>query len=177
MNKTALLVVDVQNGLIGNHPFNEKGMIENIQKLLKAARKHDIEVIYVRHDGGIGSILEKNTAAWEVHPTISPEPAERIFDKKISSAFKETTLREYLDSKGIKTIILVGMQTDYCIDTNCKVAFEFGYDLIIPEDTTTTFDNELCSAELLIKHYEQKRWNNKFAKVIPVDEVIEWIVN
>ena len=65
------------------------------------------------------------------------------------------------------------MQTEYCIDTTCKVAFEYGYRLIIPQNTTTTYDNQMFSGETLIKYYEHEIWANRFAQVIPVSKVIE----
>ena len=78
------------------------------------------------------------------------------------------------DSKGIITIILVGMQNEYCIGATYKAAFQHGYNLIIPQDTTT-FDNDLFSGELLVNFYERKIWNQRFAKVVPVSEVIKII--
>lgn len=176
MEKVALLVVDVQEALVSGNPFNEKVIINNIRKLIDTARRNDVEVIYVQHDGGIGDELEKNTKGWEIHSYIQPSNNEKIFDKTYNSAFKETGLREYLNTKGIQTLILVGMQTEYCIDTTCKAAFEYGYSLIIPEDTTTTYDNEFLSSELTTKYYEQKIWNKRFARVITVEEVIEEIM-
>ena len=147
-------------------------IIKNINRLLGAARQNKIDIIYIRHDGGLGDELERDTKGWEIYHAIAPMPNERIFDKKFNSAFRETGLQEYLDKKGIKTIILSGMQTEYCIDTTCKVAFEFGYNIVVPEDTTTTFDNNSLTGETLAKYYEQKIWRDRFAKVLTVDDTI-----
>lgn len=69
--------------------------------------------------------------------------------------------------------ILVGLQTEYCIDTTCKIAFEYGYNVIIPEETNTTFDNEYLPGNMLYELYNYKIWDKRFANVIPVKEVIE----
>lgn len=175
MKDTVLLVVDVQTALIEEHPFNETGILINIRKLIETARRKNIEIIYIRHDSGIGGGLEQDTEGWEIHQDIAPEKHDKIFDKKFNSSFKDTRLREYLEGKGIKTIILVGMQTEYCIDTTCKVAFEYGYNVIIPEDTTTTYDNDTLSGKEFAKYYEKNIWNHRFAKVIPLSEVMETI--
>ena len=61
MSNTVLMVVDVQNRLINEHPYNEKKVVGNIKKLIEAARNNEKEVIYVRHDDGEGTELEKGT--------------------------------------------------------------------------------------------------------------------
>ena len=61
MENIVLLVVDIQNALVENHPYNEIGFIENIKQLIQNARQNNIEVIYVQHDGGVGDELEKNS--------------------------------------------------------------------------------------------------------------------
>ena len=81
-------------------------------------------------------------------------------------------MKEYLDGKGIGTIILVGMQTEYCIDTTCKVAFEYGYKVIIPRGATTTFDNPPIAAAALCEFYENKVCGGGFAEVLPAERVL-----
>lgn len=168
MNNTALLVVDVQTALVEEQPFNIEEVLANIGSILSFSHTHDIEVIYVRHDGGTGDELEYNSRGWELYGSIAPAANERVFDKRYSSAFRDTGLKNYLDSKEIKNIVLVGMQTEYCIDTTCKVAFEYGYKVFIPEGTTTTFDNKVLSGKELNDYYSKTIWNGRFAEVIPI---------
>ena len=63
------------------------------------------------------------------------------------------------------------MQTEYCFDVSCKVAFEYGYEVTIPKDTTTTFDNDFTSGEKLARYYEEKIWNHRYANVLSIDEI------
>ena len=175
MENTALLVVDIQNALLSFRPFGKTDFIKKIKMLIETARRSGMEVIYVRHDGGAGSPLEFGSDGWQIFSEIAPTEGDRIFDKKFSSSFRGTGLKAYLDGKGITDLILVGMQTDYCIDTTCRVAFEFGYRVIIPAGSTTTFDNSLASAEKLIGYFERYLWNGRFADVLPVEEVIRMI--
>lgn len=171
MSSTALLIVDVQNLLINGHPYNEKKVIKNIKELLLAARENNKEVIYVRHDDGVGTELEKGSHGWEIYKEIEPKENERIIDKEYNSAFHKTSLQSYLDSKKIDTLILVGLQTEYCIDATCKSAFDLDYSVVIPEETNTTFDNEFLSGERLYEFYNFSIWNNRFAKVMPMSDV------
>ncbi|AWK52484.1 cysteine hydrolase [Clostridium beijerinckii] len=156
MNKTVLLVVDFQEGLVVGNPFNKENTINNIKLLIKECRHKKVEVIYVRHDGGKGGELEFGSEGWQIYNPIAPKEGEKIIEKKYNSAFKNTELKEYLNEKNIGTIILVGMQTEYCIDTTCKVAFEHGFKLIIPEETNTTFDNEYMSGKEIHDYYNFK---------------------
>lgn len=176
MSNIVLLVVDVQKALIDDHPYNEKKVIENIKKLILTARNSGQEVIYVRHDDGEGSELEKGKDGWQIYDEISPNIGEKIFDKKFNSTFIKTGLKEYLESKNIDTIVLTGLQTEYCIDATCKSTFEYEYKVIIPEETNTTFDNEYLSGEKLYEFYNYKIWNNRFAKVLPMNEVTELFI-
>lgn len=177
MSNIVLLVVDVQNALINKHPYNEQKVIENIKKLLLTAKDNKKEVIYVRHDDGEGTEFEKGTDGWQIYHDIGPSSNELIIEKQYNSAFFKTRLREYLESKGIDTIILVGLQTEYCMDATLKSAFDYGYKIIIPEETNTTFDNDYLSGEKLYKFYNYNIWKNRFANFISVDEVIKILEN
>ncbi len=171
MSDVVLLVVDVQTLLVQSHPYHEQAVIRNIKQLIAGCRNKGIEVIYVRHDGGIGDEMERGTDAWQIYNEIKPENEDKIFEKEYNSAFLHTGLKDYLDSKKIKAIILVGMQTEYCIDATCKAALEHGYQVIIPEETNTTFDNEYLSGEQLYEYYNFKIWNSRFARVLPMQQL------
>ncbi|GFZ30774.1 amidase [Clostridium zeae] len=173
MNNIVLLVVDVQNALIKKHPYNEKKVIENIKKLILTARSINKEVIYVRHDDGKGTEFEKGTDGWQIYYDVAPNNNEYIVEKEYNSAFHKTGLREYLESKKIDTIILVGLQAEYCMDATLKSAFDYEYKIIIPEETNTTFDNEFLSGEKLYEFYNYKIWNKRFANVLSMDDVIK----
>lgn len=172
MNRIVLLVVDVQTALIKGHPYNEKKVIDNIKELISIARDNTIEVVYIRHDVKKGEDLEHGTDEWQVYSDVAPNSNEVIFKKQYNSAFYKTGLKRYLESKEIDTIILVGLQTEYCIDATCKSAFDLGYKVIIPEETNTTFDNEYLSGDKLCEFYNYKIWNKRFADIMPVEDVI-----
>lgn len=168
MDKTALLIIDIQEGLTKEHPIDESIMINHVQRLIDRCHRQSIEVIYVRHhDEG----LPFGSDEWQIDKRILPSKNEKIFDKQYNSAFKETGLQEYLDSQGIKQLIIVGMQSEYCIDTTCRVAFELGYKLIIPRNATTTFNNEYISGKVLKQYLEERVWNQRFAAVVDIDEI------
>lgn len=175
MEHTVLLVMDVQNILVEEQPYNIKKVIENIKQLLAEARANKTEVLYVRHNEEAGCELETGTRNWEIYHEIAPLADEKIVDKHFSSAFRNTGLKEYLDGKGVKTIVLVGLQTEYCVDATCKSAFEFGYEVIIPEETNSTYDNRYLTADKLYQFYNYSIWNNRFAEVVPMEEAAGYL--
>jgi nicotinamidase-related amidase len=168
----ALMVVDVQQMLIDSHPYREAELLHEIRVLIDHARANGVEVVYVRHNEDDPKGLLLGSPAWQVHAAIAPESGEKIFDKRYSSAFKDTGLDEYLRGKGIKTLVIAGMQTEYCIDATIKSAFERGYELYMPEGGSTTYNNKLATADRLVSYYEKDIWNHRFADVISLDEAL-----
>jgi nicotinamidase-related amidase len=172
MNKTALLVIDVQNSLVSEHPFQEDNLINSLVNLISACRDKGIEVIYVQHNDKDDESLIRGSYGWQIYDKIKPMDSEMVFHKNFNSAFRNTGLKDYLDSKGYDTLILCGMQTEYCIDTSVKVAFEYGFNLLIPEDGVSTFDQSDLTGEELCRYYLYRIWNNRFGKVKSSETII-----
>lgn len=172
MKPDALIVIDVQAGLLELHPYHEAALIANIQRLLAACRNNNIPVIYIQHEEDVEGGLVHGSDAWQVAAPIAPQASEKRFEKRYNSAFRHTGLHEYLQQIGAKNLILCGMQTEYCVDTTTKVAFELGYDVRIPADGTSTYDNKYFKAADLINFYQWDIWHDCFAQVVPVDALI-----
>jgi nicotinamidase-related amidase len=175
MKNIALLVIDIQNALVMLEPYDFENVISNIKTLITAFRQFHEEIIYIRHTEEDGSDFKLQSDGWELYKDLVPEDNELVINKYYNSAFRQTNLQSYLRSKQIETLVIVGMQTEYCFDTTCKVAFELGYDVIIPEKTNTTFDNDLLSAKQIYTHYNYYVLNNNFAKVLSIENVIHLI--
>ena len=79
---------------------------------------------------------------------------------------------EYLRGKGEKEIVVVGLQTEYCIDATVKCGFEHGFRVIVPEYSNSTFDNEFMSAEQSYRYYNEFMWKNRYAECVSVEKVI-----
>jgi nicotinamidase-related amidase len=128
MKNTVLLVVDMQEVLIAEKPIFQQQLIENVKDIINFCRSNQVEVIYVRHqDNEEGSPLVVDSPGWQIYHEIKPKDYEKIIDKKFNSAFYQTDLDVYLKSKSIENIIIVGMQTEYCIDSTIKSAFDLNY--------------------------------------------------
>ncbi|MGV3080424.1 cysteine hydrolase family protein [Streptococcus sp. 32226D021BW] len=166
--KSALLVIDIQNLLVEEKPYAIEERLALWQDSITKARQAGLEVIHVRHHD---QELVKGTADWEIHPFVAPLANEKIFDKTFNSAFKETGLHAYLQEKGMEQLIIMGMATNFCIDTTIKVAYELGYKVAVIQDGTTTGYSGKLDAEDLIEYY-QNIWSWNFAKVDKLENII-----
>ena len=159
--KTAFIIIDVQNILVETG-FQTESLLEKISYLQSQARSKNIEIIYVQH---IENSEVQTSEDWQLSPLLKRQANEKVFQKRYNSMFKETGLKEYLVQQGIEQLVLCGMQTEYCVDTSVKVAFEYGYQLVIPEGAVTTFDGDDIPAETLNEFYENI-WEERFADVL-----------
>lgn len=166
--KSALLVIDIQNLLVEEKPYAIAERLTLWHDSLVQVRQAGIEVIHVRHHD---QELVKGTADWEIHSIVAPVASEKIFDKTFNSAFKETGLHAYLQEKGMEQLIIMGMATNFCIDTTIKVAFELGYKVAVIRDGTTTGYSGKLDAKDLIDHY-QNIWSWNFAQVDRLENII-----
>ena len=168
-----LLVVDTQKLITNEKLYNFKIFVNNVKSLIQTARENHIEVIYVRHDDGEGCELTKGTEGFEIYEGFRPQAGERIFEKTVNSAFKGTGLLEYLKGKGVQDVIVVGVQTDYCIDATIKCGFEHGFHMIVPEYANTTVDNQFMTGEQTYQYYNHFMWNKRYAKCISIEETLQ----
>ena len=75
--------------------------------------------------------------------------------------------------KDENTLMIVGLQTNFCIDATVKSAFERGYKVIVPQGANSTFDNDYMSGEETYKYYNDMMWPKRFATCVSVDEAIK----
>ena len=168
-----LLVVDTQKLITNLDLYNFNAFENAVKTLITAARENNVEVIYVRHDDGNGTELTKGTEGFEIYEGSEPKQGEKIFDKTVNSSFKDTGLLEYLKEKDVRTVVVVGLQTDYCIDATIKCGFEHGFKMIVPENANSTFDNAFVTGEQSYKYYNEFMWKGRYAECISVEETIE----
>lgn len=168
-----LLVIDTQKLITNEKLYEFDKFVFNVKEIINKARQNNIEVIYVRHDDGMDSDLTKGTDGFEIYEEFRPINGEKIFDKNVNSAFKGTGLLEYLRKKDEDKIIIVGLQTDYCIDATIKCGFEHGFNIIVPAYANTTVDNKFMSSENSYKYYNEFIWKGRYAECISLGEVIE----
>jgi nicotinamidase-related amidase len=159
--KTALLVVDVQRGILAIPNLTRKKEIDQaldetvlrIAGLIERARTASVPVVYVQHDGGPGHRLEPETPGWSIRPEIAPRPGDPVIHKGACDAFFDTTLDAELATAGIKQLVISGCMTQYCIDTTVRRAVSLGYDVVLVADGHMTADTDTLRFEQIIAHH------------------------
>ncbi len=167
-----LIVIDMQKALLVDELYDLKGLTENIARLLSAAREHRTEVIYVQHDAGPGTGFSVGDEAFEIAEAVAPLEGEKVFVKRINSCFGNREFTAYLEGSKEETLMIVGLQTNFCIDATVKSAFERGYHVIIPEGTNSTFDNAYMTGETTCAYYFNEVWPDVFGECVSLDEAV-----
>ena len=167
-----LLVIDMQKGLVDEDLYAFDTFSERTTRLVDAARKNNVEVIFVQHDAGPGSGMSAGDEDFEIIDRIAPKEGGKVFVKTINSCFGNKDFKQYLKQQADKRLMIIGLQTYYCIDATVKSAFERGYDVIIPEGTNSTFDNDYMSGETTVRYYNDDVWEG-LADAVTFEEALE----
>lgn len=153
MNQT-LLIIDAQQELIdGNQEesavFNKEQLIENLNKVIKKATNADVEVVFVRDL----DVAEGKGAGFQVHNEINMPADAKVFDKLATNTFHGTGLLNYLKDQQVEHLVIMGCKTQNCIDTAVRTATVNKFDVTLVGDGHSTTDNDVISAEQIIKHH------------------------
>lgn len=151
MTQTALVIIDTQVGVI-EPAYQSVAVLERIKSLLAQARTSHTPVIYVQHDEPEGYELAVGTPNWQIHPAIAPQAGEAIVNKRASDSFYNTSLDQELRARGIQHLVVVGGQTEYCVDTTIRRATTMGYNVTLVGDAHSTYDNDVLTAAQIIAH-------------------------
>jgi nicotinamidase-related amidase len=139
---TALLVVDVQNGVVkGAH--ERDAVVANVGSLVEKARRERVPVVWVQHSD---EQLAKGSDDWRIVPELTPGHAEPLVEKNYGDSFEDTTLETVLSGLGVGRLVVVGAQTDACIRSTLHGAFVRGYDATLVSDAHTTEDHTAWGA-------------------------------
>ena len=133
---TALVVVDVQNGVVDG-AFERDLVIANIRDLVDKARAEHVPVVWVQHsDDGV----VKGSEGWEYVPELTRLDSESLVEKTFADSFEDTNLEQVLAAGKVGRLFVTGAQSDECIRSTIHGAFVRGYDVTLVGDAHTTVD-------------------------------------
>jgi len=142
--KSALLIVDIQNFYFpGERPglANAEAASLVAKDVLQIFREKELEVIHVRH---------KSSKGFEIHENVKPIDGEKVITKEEVNSFLGTDLLEYLKSKEINRLVIIGMQTQMCLEAAVRAAHDYGFECIVIQDACATrdlkFDDKVVKA-------------------------------
>jgi|WetSurMetagenome_2_1015567.scaffolds.fasta_scaffold33624_4 nicotinamidase-related amidase len=178
---TALLVIDIQNfyfegGLIpltGPVPATEQA-----RRVLDAFRARQLTVVHVRHVPQSVAIVddEPADAQYRIRPIVAPSHGEKVVTKRQINSFRDTDLLEYLRRKGIKKLVIVGMQTHMCVEGASRAAADFGFDVTVIHDACATRPLEFnghTAAAIDVHTTALAAIKNNYGRVVSAEELLK----
>ncbi|MEU5595433.1 cysteine hydrolase family protein [Streptomyces sp. NPDC020298] len=183
----ALVVVDVQKGFEEAGfwgPRNNPGADDNIAALIDVWQSTGRPVVFVRHDSPKPqSPLRPGYAGNDLKEYVAERRgkgagAELFLTKTVNSAFLGTPdLGAWLTAEGIGQVVVIGIQTNMCVETTARMGGNLGYDVVVPYDATYTFDLEgpfgwRRDAEEVAQASAVSLHGGGFARVVTTEEVV-----
>lgn len=187
---TALLVIDIQKdfaapeGLLGKRGRDLSmvpGMLAANRKLIEAAAKASVLTLYAQQifdrtkltplqleqydlDGKMIT-ADISTDGWHFHGITPPE--DKVFVKYNYDAFSNPDLHPTLQQRGIKTLVITGMDTYICVETAIRSGFDLGYKIVVPSDAVA------CNGRHAEFHNNTLKLVDKlYGKLSTADEII-----
>lgn len=158
MSDTALLVMDVQNGIVAS--YAEEEQLKPVQQAVAAARTHNVPVIFVRvaFRAGYPDVSDRNRAffgvrdrggmletdeATQIWTGVQPRPDEVVVVKRRVSAFAGSGLELILRSMGIQNLVLTGIATSGVVLSTLRLAADMDYRVTVLSDCCLDRDPEV----------------------------------
>jgi nicotinamidase-related amidase len=163
LNKTAIVVIDLQKGIIARpvEPHTAKEVVENTVKLLTVMRKNNnpVFLVHVTRSPDLKDVLHPisetsfpmtsyNTEFSEYLPELNIQPTDFLITKHQWGAFYGTELDLQLRRRGIDTIILCGISTNFGVESTARFAYELGYNQVLVEDAMSAMVKEAHEASI-----------------------------
>lgn len=154
MKKSAVLVIDVQQGLCEGDgaAFDVEGVIARINSVTRKARRVGVPVFFVQHESQRG-YLEFATAAWQLATGLEAADTDQRIRKTTPDSFLRTELEAVLQQAGIEHLVICGMHSEFCVDTTARRALALGYPVTLVSDAHTSAGNAAISAQQVIAHH------------------------
>jgi nicotinamidase-related amidase len=139
----ALVVIDVQESFRRRPTWqvvSNPDIAADVQRLVDAARAAGDLVVWVLHgEPGTGGVFDPAQGHVRLMDGLVPLDGEPILTKTSRNAFTTTNLAQLLTERGIRHLIVCGIQTEQCCETTARVANDLGYEVTFVTDATATF--------------------------------------
>lgn len=174
-----LIIIDVQKGFLNKKwgKRNNTDAEENILKLLNEFRSKNKKIIHIQHFSlnNTGSFYKDEDR--EFKEGFVPLGNETVFRKNVNSAFIGTGLEDYLKENGINKLIITGLTLPHCVSTTTRMAGNLGFETILIEDATATFEMKDLKGNILnpedIHKFHIAALNEEFARIMTTEEYLK----
>lgn len=179
VRKTALVVIDLEHGIVGRPglaPYTGPEVVERTRKLADALRSKGGTVVWIHvllHEMvqlPADKPMQRGSeppppSASEIVPEAGVQPEDAVIAKRQWGAFYATNLEQTLDRRGIETIIMAGIATNFGVESTARAAYDAGYALIFAEDAMTTMNADWHT-------FSTKNLFPVMGKVLPTEEIL-----
>jgi nicotinamidase-related amidase len=142
MNR-ALIVIDVQESFRQRPTWqavSNPDVVDQVNRLVEAARAQGDLVVWILHtEPGTGTVFDPAGGHVRVVDELTPGEGEPVITKTSINAFTTTNLQQLLTTRGIRDLVICGIQTEQCCETTTRVAADLGFDVTFVTDATATF--------------------------------------
>ncbi len=151
----AVMVIDVQQGLCeGPYAAHDYlGTIARINAVTEKARAANVPVIFIQHEEPVGGLLAHGSPAWQLAQGLHSAPTDLRVRKTTCDSFLRTDLQTRLTERSIKTLVVCGMHTEFCVDSTTRSALAHGYPVMLVSDAHTSAGNAALTAQQVIAHH------------------------
>ena len=181
ISESALLVIDAQDSFKSTDRWekrNNRDFEKNVAQLVNLYRKHGLPVIYFIHsDEDPG--FERTSPFYKLMDFLSPHDSELVIHKVTRNVFTSTGLPAVLLEKGVRRVVITGIQMEQCCETTARVAADLGYAVDFVTEATMTFPipnwdrpgEELDVAA--IRERTEYALRRRFARLVTVAQLTE----
>lgn len=140
INEQALLVIDMQYGLLERNVVNKVTLVNNVNALLDFFHLKEKPVFLIRHTNT--SFSAENSENWQIDERMNIADNDILINKTHSSIFKEKQFLSLLKENNISNLVVVGLVSNGCVKAACLDAKQIGIGVILISDGHSTFHKE-----------------------------------
>jgi nicotinamidase-related amidase len=159
MGTKALVIIDMQKGLLPSGDEDAEALVDRIAELATRLRRKQVPIFFIQHCGPEGHPLHPHEPGHSIHAALLVEPGDVVLKKRFCDSFLETELASTLSELKVNQLIITGCTTEFCVDTTIRSALARGFSTVVPKDGHTTFNRQHVSAQTIIDHHNAL-WEN-----------------
>ncbi|MGR4889457.1 cysteine hydrolase family protein [Sphingopyxis sp. LARHCG72] len=180
MSDPAIIVIDLQNEYwpTGNVPLEGvDAAAANAARVLDKTRADGGFIVHVQHLSGDPSmpIFQPGSEGAEINAAVRPAEGEPLVQKYYPNAFRDTGLKQILDEKGVKDVVIVGAMSHMCVAATARAAADFGYGVTVLHDACATREVDFDGVTVPAAHVHAANMSAlayAYGSVIPTNDYL-----
>ena len=152
----ALLIIDVQQIVCAGDQaaYDVERVIDRINLVARKARAAGALVVLIQHETQ-GGEMDYGTENWKLAPALATQADDVRIRKTATDSFHRTELHDVLQARGVTSLVVCGLQSEFCVDTTTRRAMALGYPVVLVSDGHSTIDNGILSAAQISAHHNK----------------------